>query len=207
MCKTCEVDGCNSPVVATGKRKVKNQFSLLYCSKHLARLTRNGSLDAKFEYNYGTTEERFWLYTDKRGEDDCWVFKRAPNKTGYSGIWDSEELKKKMAHRYSYEKFVGPIDESMVVMHKCDNRLCVNPRHLQLGTQKENVQDMLDKGRGEHCYKNGLLHPRSKLDADKVRFIRANSSSMTQEAIAKALSVTRGCVASVVNRKTWKHVD
>lgn len=52
-----------------------------------------------------------------------------------------------LLHRWVYEEMFGPIPDGMVLLHKCDNSLCINPEHLQVGTQKENVHDMIDKGR------------------------------------------------------------
>lgn len=204
----CKVDGCFKEVRGSGKRKVKNPDALIYCEMHVARLKRNGSLDAKFEYNYGTTEQRFWMYTDKRSDDECWTFKKVANSTGYAGIWDSEEMRKKLAHRYSYELANGKIDGDVYIMHTCDNRLCVNPKHLVVGTPKENYDDMIKKGRGVRVFKPGTGHPNSKLTEEKVRYIRDNAEHMTHDALAEMVGgVSRVCITDVLRRKTWKHID
>lgn len=62
-----------------------------------------------------------------------------------------------LLHRWIFEEMHGPIPDNMVILHKCDNSLCINPEHMELGTQKENMQDMKRKGRGwwQNGYKNG----------------------------------------------------
>lgn len=93
-------------------------------------------------------EQRFWRYVNKVSEPDvCWEWVGACHQVGleYGHFWDGKKLVG--AHRFSYLLHHGPIAKGLLVMHKCDNPKCVNPNHLQLGTPKDNMQDMIAKGR------------------------------------------------------------
>lgn len=114
------------------------------------------------------------------------------------------------AHRYSYERFVGPIPEGFFACHKCDTPACVNPNHLFAGTRSDNAQDMVRKGRaakGKHTKnrKRGCDHPDAKLNDAKVRLIR--SSSESQKALGLKFGVSNVAIRCVRIGKTWKHVD
>ena len=77
---------------------------------------------------------------------DCWEWQHATNNIGY-GMFRFDKNTMRTAHRVSYELFNGPIPAGMCVCHKCDNPICVNPKHLWAGTLKDNAQDMVAKGR------------------------------------------------------------
>lgn len=78
----------------------------------------------------------------------CLVWTGERDKDGYGRIRiDGRRI---AAHRVAYETWVGPIFKGGVILHTCDNPPCINPEHLRVGTQKENVRDMLQKGRSPH---------------------------------------------------------
>lgn len=87
---------------------------------------------------------RFWNKVNKEGPNGCWewVGKIKVGKEGGYGIFRDMR-----AHRYSWELFNGLIPDKLIICHKCDNRKCVNPDHLFLGTQFDNMKDMTKKGR------------------------------------------------------------
>lgn len=100
------------------------------------------------KWEYAPLKDRFLANIDK--SCDCWLWTGAKNKQGYGHL----KIKGKTyrAHRVSYELFNGKIPPGFLVMHKCDNPLCVNPNHLKLGTHKDNTQDMMEKGRDNVDY-------------------------------------------------------
>jgi hypothetical protein len=86
---------------------------------------------------------------------DCWEFQGCKNNIGYGMIRDGEKMR--TAHRVSYEEHSQKkIPHGLVVMHMCDNKCCVNPNHLKVGTHKENSQDMIQKGRQNFTSSYGM---------------------------------------------------
>lgn len=89
---------------------------------------------------------RYWLHVVTRDGDQCWSWNGATNGHGY-GLLNRGDGVPAKAHRVSWEIHFGPIPEGLGVLHKCDNPECSNPKHLFLGTQKDNARDMSNKGR------------------------------------------------------------
>ena len=152
-----------------------------------------------------TLEERFWAKVDKRDESGCWNW-TAGCCRGYGAFGVAGKMVK--AHRLAWELAVGPIPADMHVLHAplvCHNRKCINPAHLRLGTQKENMADRKKDGteadtRGE---KNGA----AKLTEAKVAEIRSfyAKGGVTQTAVAKAYGVSRRLIYKIVRGKGWTH--
>jgi len=152
--------------------------------------------------------ERFWKYVNKTA--DCWLWTGAKTYGGYgvinSGGRDGKIIR---AHRLSWELHNGPFPAELDVCHKCDNPSCVRPDHLFLGTAKDNVADMIHKGRrvmGPR--RRGEEHPRARLTESQVLAIRAAHASGTasQRQLAREYGVDRRAIHQVVYRKTWIHV-
>jgi hypothetical protein len=105
-----------------------------------------------------------------------------------------------LAHRVAYAEFVGPIPRELNVLHRCDNRLCCNPRHLFLGTDGDNMADKVKKKR--HRFGEGV--PSHKLTEADVRAIRASNEH--QVVLAKRYGVYQQTISRIRSRETWKHV-
>ena len=133
----------------------------------------------------------------------CWeVTDRAKNKDGYPVARIKGQLD--TLYRHFYRRYKGDIPKGNVVRHTCDNRLCCNPEHLILGTQKENVGDMLERGR----FPMGVKHGRAKLDDKKVRKIRKlHTTGASMSSIAREYEVDRKTIHKIINGVTWKSVE
>jgi len=116
----------------------------------------------------------------------CVIFKGYKNKHGY-GV-QRVGAKTVLAHRHSYQINKGEIPDGLVVRHKCHNPSCINPEHLELGTQKDNVYDMINAGR--KVVLKGTEHPRSRLTEEQVKEIYL-STGKTQKELADIYGVSR----------------
>lgn len=134
---------------------------------------------------------------------DCWEWTGNKPDGRYGHFSKGQKVVK--AHRWIYEFTCSPIPESLLLRHKCDNPACVNPTHLEPGTPKQNIQDMLSRGRGFD--RRGEKHPLARLCADDVRAIRlASAKGMSQRALATQYGVGSGQIGKIVRRENWKHI-
>lgn len=147
--------------------------------------------------------DRFWSKVNKNTTTGCWEWTASTQWNGY-GQFRSPKGNTVKAHRYSYELENGPINKNMSVLHVCDNPKCVNPSHLFLGTQQDNIKDKVNKNR----QLRGEASPTSVLISDQVIKIRNlwDSGNYTQSAISKLFGISNQHVSDIVNRKRWKHL-
>lgn len=132
--------------------------------------------------------------------DGCWIWKAADNGNGY-GAFSISRGRAKTAHRVAYEMAIGPIPKGMSVCHHCDNRRCVNPSHLFLGTLEDNMRDMVSKDRQAKGESNGQCVLTAML-ACQARAERKRGRKLRE--IARDLGVSQSCVWKIVHNKTWK---
>lgn len=150
---------------------------------------------------------RFWerVVPQSVAVGGCWEWSGSRTAAGYGVIGEGgREGRHIYAHRLSYEIHNGPIPAGLHVLHACDNPRCVNPTHLSVGTQRDNMADMIRKGRNAV----GERYSRAKLNREKVIRIRERyaAGGVTQELLAAEHGVSRGCIEHVVQRSTWRHV-
>jgi hypothetical protein len=148
-------------------------------------------------------EARFWPKVRKAGDDECWEWiAKARHPFGY-GRMTTGRGNQIRAHQVAYVLSNGAIPEGQNVLHSCDNPPCCNPRHLFLGTQKENTMDMKAKGRGSNPPTHyGEEHPRAKFSEADVRRILADKRPA--KIIAAEYGVTPKTIYCLRRGDTWK---
>ncbi len=195
----------------------------------------------------GTTQERrfplsdyltpeqssyFWSRVLRPSETSCWEWTGGKCGSGYGVVTFGPRIGRIprlaiMTHRLSFILANGEITRSVLVLHKCDNKLCCNPAHLYAGNHSQNMRDAMDRGQHARCYPHEMTntgdnhwsrrHPERvpvgsqsstpKLTEEQVRIIRSRYSTGVQgKLIAAEYGIDPSTVSSIVNGKTWKHV-
>ena len=153
-----------------------------------------------------TFEARFWSKVKKRGPDDCWEW-QACKTYGYGNIRFEGRAHK--AHRISFLLANGYWPKPCCC-HSCDNRLCVNPNHLWEGTNAQNINDKVQKGRqskGEILAKRGEANPAAKLTKKQVKDIRNRRTEGEKLVpLAEEYGVSISMTSFIANNKYWKNV-
>lgn len=142
---------------------------------------------------------RFWAKVDKT--DSCWLWTAGKFGTGYGAIVVSRKVEK--AHRISWELAHGPVPDGLYVLHKCDVRSCVNPEHLFLGSQGDNIRDAVSKGRHVAPALAGERNPSARLTAQQVQAIR--ESTDTGVVLSRRFGISRSTVSSVRRQQSWRN--
>jgi hypothetical protein len=168
----------------------------------------------------GRLAERLWSKVDKRGPQDCWLWRGSRGMCGKGhGQIGLGRRKRLQTHRVSWTLQHGAIPPGLLVLHHCDVPHCVNPAHLFLGTQKDNMQDAKAKGRVRSVNPSGDAHwtrkrperlargerhGSAKLTADQVREIRERyASGVPQKHLVNDYSVSKSQISKILLGRSW----
>ena len=189
----CIVDDCDGQVVARG-----------WCRKHYQRWWQHGDTEVTLRRYFDramSLEDR--LLVDRIVDEvtGCWNWGGATTR-GY-GIIDWQGFDS-YVHRAAYSVWIGPIPDNMLVRHKCDNRKCINPKHLEVGTHLDNMQDMRDRRRSQI----GERNTQSKLTEESVITMRKlYGAGTSQSTLGKMFGVSQTVAGKAVRGITWSHVQ
>lgn len=147
-------------------------------------------------------QRRFWSKVAK--SDGCWTWTGRRLPKGYGQIsLPGRGAGNLYAHRVSWRLHHGAIPAGLFVCHRCDNRACVNPAHLFLGTPRNNVDDCVAKRR----HTIGERHPNARLKEAQVLDIRARFGSGTAICtMAREFGVSKATVSGIISRRNWRHL-
>jgi hypothetical protein len=170
----------------------------------------------KWLFMYIVTDEQFAqnFWTRTRREGECLIWTGPTIKSGnnvYRGQVNRHR-KKILAYRFAYTLSKGAIPDGLQVMHSCDVPLCVEPSHLFLGTQADNMQDMVRKGRASwqarpETRARGSRHGMAKFDEENIRNIRlCLAAGIARSKIASFHGVSHGLIGQIARRRIWRHV-
>ncbi len=155
-------------------------------------------------YAFATTRMRFDAKYVPCPMSGCWLWTAASHKLGY-GLMNA--LGESKAHRVSWRLHRGTIPQGMSILHKCDVRCCVNPGHLFLGTQTDNMRDMVAKGRARKIGNRGAKHPLAKLTQSAIVLMQLRRQSLghSYARIGRDFGVAAMTAYRAINGQSWRH--
>lgn len=150
------------------------------------------------------SEERLQKQIDRTDQSGCWLWIGPRTTKGYAST--SWQGRFRQVHRMLWEREHGPVPAGLYVLHHCDVRHCVNPAHLYVGTQTDNMRDMVVRGRKPS--RKGERNGRCKVSEDTVRTIRRRyaAGGVSLRALGDEYGLTMSVVHKIVTRQTWAHV-
>lgn len=189
---------------------VNNAHSLGLCNAHYAQQRKGKELKKLQLQFHGLSElDRFEKWYSKQ-PNGCWAWlgsvlkNKKTSQKEWHGQWRNSSGEHELSNRAAWRLYVGVIPTGAFVLHRCDNPKCVNPEHLFLGSQTDNMNDMWDKGRSRPGVSHGSNHGMSKLTESQVKEIRESKEAGT--AIAKRFGMSTTTIYDIRNRKIWKHL-
>lgn len=187
----------------------KTIFNCLYCGKEklvYACWINEGmkfcSHKCSSNFRWRPEDVVFWSHVTK--SDGCWLWDAYISPNGY-GQFMQKDGNRTSAHRIAWKLTFGEIPNGLLVCHHCDNRKCVRPSHLFLGTHSDNTRDALSKDR----LSRGSRNSNTKLTEEKVLEIKKMLTGKygEQTLLAKKFSVSPEVIRLISKNKTWKHVQ
>ena len=165
--------------------------------------------------SFQNTPEIFWRYVNKT--QTCWLWKRGTFTFGYGAFQFGGKLCH--AHRLAYFFVHGQIPKGKMVLHRCDVPACVNPKHLYLGTQVDNVKDRVERGRSARGNKiwsrshpervlRGEASPNARLTANEVTCIKSlyQAGGISHRQLAKMFGMHKSQITRILACKSWNHI-
>lgn len=147
-------------------------------------------------------DEQYFLENVAYGLSDCWYWIGSLDPSGY-GIWSYG--KKTRAHRAVFELWGKKIPENMLVLHICDARNCVNPDHLYLGDQRQNVHDMMARGRFVSSPRYGEKNPMAKLSREKIEIAKKRrNDGVSYKQIAHEMGFSTMTIFRALTGRSWQ---
>lgn len=192
----CIADNCDRHAAAKG-----------YCHMHYNQWRRHGKAGARKQPagRWRTLAEHVASVRDaSAGPLACWTFTQTLGAGGYGHFMHRGVLK--MAHVWAYELANGPVPAGLMVRHRCDNRACLNPRHLLVGTHQQNMDDKVERHRQSR--QPGTQNPGAKLtDAQVIEIRRAHAAGeSSRRELASLNGVCMATVDCIVTGQRWKHL-
>ena len=148
-------------------------------------------------------KDRLLSKVNNTNSNECWEWTAKTAVAGYGRL--TVDKKSILAHRLSYELFKGKIPEDFCVCHTCDNRKCINPDHLWLGTKSDNTKDMYSKNRQYDVA--GENHGRTKLNWSQIGEIRKLKGKETLVNIGKKYGIAKSAVSAIQRGITWNRKE
>lgn len=184
----CAVDGCERPY-----------YAKLHCRLHWERMYSTGNTARSNASPDMPVKDRLALHSKRAGECIEWTGHR--DKDGYGDITINRTMLR--AHRAAYDVHKGPIPSGLLVRHTCDNPPCINPDHLLVGTNADNMVDRSERGRAPR----GAGNPAAKLtDSEVIKIRQFRAEGATYRELAARFGVGESTIGRVVKRTHWKHV-
>jgi hypothetical protein len=186
------------------REAIPNNVAAAMCSASRGVSKSERRLTVKHRTTYKkqkTAEQRFRQFYSEGSPDECWEWQGGLQK-GYGAFWDGEIRTR--AHRFSYALHNGESPGDLLVCHACDNRKCVNPNHLFLGTCGDNNRDTRDKGRRYQPNVKGESNGRAKLTQVAAHEIREKfANGRSRASLAREYGVSWTTVDGTIKGRNW----